>query len=166
MSGPRGDYFPRYLLGREMFERGFTVQGFLSFDREMFGEVVIMDASFLVFIDLPSLSSIQSHSVFPYVQDTASVSVSDEIDALQLMRNDMIPTEVDVSTSRRDDVSLLWLPEVNKEQIALFAILVMPIRVDKLKKGPLDQHLAKSNGIKLKVNILDGKLKSVGAWAA
>ncbi|KAK9150916.1 hypothetical protein Syun_009225 [Stephania yunnanensis] len=39
------------------------------------------------------------------VQDTASVGVSDEIDALQLMRNDMIPTEVDVSTSRRDDVS-------------------------------------------------------------
>ncbi|KAK9095372.1 hypothetical protein Scep_026841 [Stephania cephalantha] len=39
------------------------------------------------------------------VQDTASVGVSDEMDALQLMRNDMIPTEVDVSTSRRDDVS-------------------------------------------------------------
>ncbi|KAK9113525.1 hypothetical protein Syun_020322 [Stephania yunnanensis] len=38
------------------------------------------------------------------VQDTASAGVSDEINALQLMRNDMIPIEVDVSTSRRDDV--------------------------------------------------------------
>ncbi|KAK9098652.1 hypothetical protein Syun_025697 [Stephania yunnanensis] len=45
--------------------------------------------------------------------------------------------------------------------------------VDKLKKGrrkaknvALYQYLAKSNGIKPKVNIHDGKLKPVGPWAA
>ncbi|KAK9149056.1 hypothetical protein Scep_007813 [Stephania cephalantha] len=36
----------------------------------------------------------------------------------------------------------------------------------KAKNVALDQHLAKSNGIKPKVNIPDGKLKPVGAWAA
>ncbi|KAK9112465.1 hypothetical protein Scep_019984 [Stephania cephalantha] len=36
----------------------------------------------------------------------------------------------------------------------------------KAKNVALDQYLAKSNGIKPKVNIHDGKSKSVGAWAA
>ncbi|KAK9132544.1 hypothetical protein Scep_012072 [Stephania cephalantha] len=36
----------------------------------------------------------------------------------------------------------------------------------KAKNVALDQYLAKSNGIKPKVNIPDGKLKLVGAWAA
>ncbi|KAK9118419.1 hypothetical protein Scep_016512 [Stephania cephalantha] len=36
----------------------------------------------------------------------------------------------------------------------------------KAKNVALDQYLAKSNGIKPKVNIPDGKLKPVGAWAA
>ncbi|KAK9098079.1 hypothetical protein Syun_025124 [Stephania yunnanensis] len=36
----------------------------------------------------------------------------------------------------------------------------------KAKNVPLDQYIAKSNGIKPKVNIPYGKLKLVGAWAA
>ncbi|KAK9113532.1 hypothetical protein Syun_020329 [Stephania yunnanensis] len=206
------------------------------------------------------------------VQDTASVGVSDEMDALQLMRNDMIPTEVDVSTSRRDDVSSVGIiidsesdedvevmdyssdenefmsndddimapvsqqgtnrasrnsSNVNSggnvvpsqttsatnshvfDQISSqvvtdptatlsntaqkrfyhelsslsfsrlvsseITLIYFPLftKVDKLKRGvgkeknvALDQYLAKSNGIKPKVNIPDGKLKPVGAWAA
>ncbi|KAK9113527.1 hypothetical protein Syun_020324 [Stephania yunnanensis] len=87
------------------------------------------------------------------------------MDALQLMRNDMIPTEVDVSTSRRDDVSSIGII-IDSESDE-------DVDVDKLKRGvgkeknvALDQYLAKSNGIKPKVNIPDGKLKPVGAWAA
>ncbi|KAK9101113.1 hypothetical protein Scep_024543 [Stephania cephalantha] len=171
------------------------------------------------------------------VQDTASVGVSDEIDALQLMRNDMIPTEVDVSTSRRDDVSSVGIiidSESNEDvevmdyssdenefmsndddtmapgsqqgrnpasrnssnvnsggnvvpsQTAsttnshVFDQISSQVVIDptttlsgQIKKGrgkaknvALDQYLAKSNGIKPKVNIPDGKLKPVGAWAA
>ncbi|KAK9160383.1 hypothetical protein Syun_006724 [Stephania yunnanensis] len=152
------------------------------------------------------------------VQDTASVSVSDKMDALQLMRNDMIPTEVDVSTSRRDDVSSVGIiidsesdedvevmdysndenefvstnddrGNVVPSQIAsatnshVFDQISSQVVTDptatlsntggQFKKGrgkaknvALDQYLAKNNGIKPKVNIPDGKLKPVGAWAA